>query len=741
MLVPRISGSCGLGWPRGSLAAPAAVALFSSLPGVAGVAGVAGVVGVAGVFSGIACTAATPLRLRPRFLRIGRSPTPPWPAFPGVMAPPAPTPAAFPSVSLGLSSTRFASVDTSQPCAGMLPPSSSSTVGASVVAGAAAVVVLWLIAASADDDRAGGGSLLHCEQQPDNTSRTLDVVNTLKTDLTGVDPTTKVDTAPSLSNSDLLAEIWHVVRPDWPLLISVVFVAAAAAAVTVQTPLAIGDLVSAVQAAAASPPSSTATTSIVASAWTTLARPAARLAALILFRALLSFVDVALVARLGERVALRTRAALAASMLRMHVGFFDSASAGDALGRLAQDVGDFKHTLKLSVTQGLRCVAQIAATAVQLARTSRPLTFALLAAMPILYFAMNIYGAFLRSLSRAARAADGRANAVFSEVVRAMGSAARVFEFVRLEPLIPIDSGDRPLGFEGYIEFKDVTFEVLILSRTFFTPPGHQPSFTGAPARPARPAPAGAQRPGARRRGLWGSGSRREGYPTRPHQKVLDDFNLRLPVGKLIERFYDPSSGAVLIDGRDLRTLDPSWLREHVGYINQEPTLFATTVMENIRYARPDASPDEVRRAAALANAHGFIQSFPDGYETLVGERGQKQRIAIARAILKDPKILILDEATSALDEPNRWKYTAESEKAVQDALERLMKDRTVLVIAHRLSTIRSADVIVVMNPPGRTSADSLGNIVEIGTHKTLMAKKGAYYRLHSQLSSEGGTI
>jgi ATP-binding cassette subfamily B (MDR/TAP) protein 8 len=195
----------------------------------------------------------------------------------------------------------------------------------------------------------------------------------------------------------------------------------------------------------------------------------------------------------------------------------------------------------------------------------------------------------------------------------------------------------------------------------------------------------------------------------------------------LIERFYDVNAGGIFIDGNDIRSLDPKWLREHIGYISQEPTLFAATIMDNIRYGRPGASDADVLLAAKQANALEFIQSFPKGFDTIVGERGstlsggQKQRIAIARAILKDPQFLILDEATSALDN--------QSEKLVQQALDKLMEDRTVLVIAHRLSTIQKADKIVVMGNP------AMGGILEQGTHQQLMSKKGHYYQLHQQLT------
>ncbi|KAJ4952927.1 hypothetical protein NE237_029759 [Protea cynaroides] len=226
-------------------------------------------------------------------------------------------------------------------------------------------------------------------------------------------------------------------------------------------------------------------------------------------------------------------------------------------------------------------------------------------------------------------------------------------------------------------------------------------------------------------------------YPSRPDIVIFKDFNLKVTVGKsmalvgssgsgkssvlsLVLRFYDPTAGKVMVDGNDIKKLKLKSLRKHIGLVQQEPALFATTIYENILYGKDGASEVEVIEAAKLANAHDFISSLPEGYSTKVGERGvqlsggQKQRVAIARAVLKNPAILLLDEATSALD--------VESERVVQRALDRLMKNRTTVMVAHRLSTIQNADHISVLQN---------GKIIEQGNHSTLIEnKKGAYCKL-----------
>ncbi len=230
-----------------------------------------------------------------------------------------------------------------------------------------------------------------------------------------------------------------------------------------------------------------------------------------------------------------------------------------------------------------------------------------------------------------------------------------------------------------------------------------------------------------------------------PDRPVLEAFNLTVPSGakvalvgssgsgkstviKLAGRFYDADQGDILLDGISVRRLSFDVLRNSFGYVFQETYLFGSSVKENIRFGRPDASDEDVMEAAKAACAHDFIMELPEGYDTYVGERGirlsggQKQRIAIARMFIKNPRVILLDEATSALDN--------ESEAIVQEALDRLMKGRTLLAVAHRLSTIRNFDLIAVMKD---------GRVLEQGTYEQLMAEQGHFYRLANGTGPESG--
>ena len=225
-------------------------------------------------------------------------------------------------------------------------------------------------------------------------------------------------------------------------------------------------------------------------------------------------------------------------------------------------------------------------------------------------------------------------------------------------------------------------------------------------------------------------------YPSRPETAALQGVSFRVEPGEtvalvgpsgagkttvlqLLQRFFDPDSGKVMLDGVNLQDVTRNDFRRAIALVPQEPVIFAASARDNIRFGRPDASDAEVEAAAQAAAAHAFLSALPDGYDTFVGERGvmlsggQKQRIAIARAILRDAPVLLLDEATSALD--------AESERAVQDAVEALSESRTTIVVAHRLATVKKADRILVFEA---------GRIVATGSHDDLVAEGGLYARL-----------
>ncbi|XP_039599119.1 ATP-dependent translocase ABCB1-like [Polypterus senegalus] len=282
----------------------------------------------------------------------------------------------------------------------------------------------------------------------------------------------------------------------------------------------------------------------------------------------------------------------------------------------------------------------------------------------------------------------GRSSSSAPDFAKAKVSAQRIFSLLEKKPKIDIYSteGLKLNHFDGNIEFQDVHFA----------------------------------------------------YPTRKKVQVLQGLNVKVSKGQtlalvgssgcgksttvqLLERFYDPINGHVLVDGNDITSLNLVWLRSQIGIVSQEPILFDTSIAENIRYGDNSRSvtQEEIEEAAKKANIHNFIEDLPQKYGTKVGDKGaqlsggQKQRIAIARALLRNPKVLLLDEATSALD--------TESEKIVQVALDEARQGRTCIIIAHRLSTIQNADIIAVI---------SNGEVVEQGTHSELIAKGGAYYAL-----------
>ena len=472
------------------------------------------------------------------------------------------------------------------------------------------------------------------------------------------------------------------------------------------------------------------------------------------------------------------------SLLKQEIGFFDNTKTGDIISRLTSDTTKMSDEVSLNVNVFLRNVIKGIGICVFMFKLSWRLSVLTFIAIPIIVFVSEVYGKYYRRLSKAVQDAVSSANQIAAEVMSSMktvrsfanedgefqgfkkkqhgvfklkvkeavlfggyrscteilelaldvltlyygghlvlngilsagnlvsfilyqlelgmcideigdvytglmeavGASEKVFEYIDRETQIPNDGSVAPENFKGEIEFQNVSFA----------------------------------------------------YPSRPEIKVMDDVSFKVKSGEvvalvgpsgggkttcinLLEHFYEPAEGQVLIDNIPIKELDHKYLHTKLALVGQEPVLFARSVKDNIAYGLAEDAIDEdtVENAARLANAYDFVSSMPEGFETETGEKGlqlsggQKQRIAIARALIRSPGILLLDEATSALD--------AESEHIVQEAIYSSFKDRTVVIIAHRLSTVEKADKIVVIDK---------GKVLEQGTHAELFAQNGAYAHL-----------
>ena len=484
----------------------------------------------------------------------------------------------------------------------------------------------------------------------------------------------------------------------------------------------------------------------------------------------------------GERFVARLRRDLFSRIIGQEVAFFDTQRTGELINRISADTAVLQSSVTVNVSMALRNVLQALGSIGILMYTSPRLTLFMLGIVPVVALGAMAFARSVRRLSKKTQDALAAANTVAEEAlsnIRTVRSfaredrereryAARINESFDLGRLLARTYGvfQGGLGFAGSFAIAVVLWYggTLVLAGTVTV--GTLTSFMLYTLYLAFALASLTQLYGDFNRAIGASGrvfellDRRAeietssgatpttirgevvfhgvsfAYPTRTQSQVLSGVDLSLEPGRvlalvgrsgsgkstvaqLMARFYDPLSGTITLDGADLKSLSPAWLRTHIGTVAQEPVLFATSIADNIRYGNLSATQTEVETAARAANAHEFIAQFAEGYETLVGERGvrlsggQKQRVAIARALLKNPRVLILDEATSALD--------GESEHLVQEALERLMKGRTVLVIAHRLSTVRGADEVVVLEN---------GRIVERGRHEALAQQNGAYRRL-----------
>ena len=484
----------------------------------------------------------------------------------------------------------------------------------------------------------------------------------------------------------------------------------------------------------------------------------------------------------GERVVNRLHGDLFASLLSQETAFFDAQRTGELTSRLSSDTTVLQQAVSANISMGLRNLMAVLGGLSLLFWTSPRLTLMMLLVVPPVALTAVSYGRRVRKLSREVQDALARSNEVAEEslsgvrTVRSFAAESREVgrykaavadalklarkraymsaTFMGIASFAAYAAGAAVFWYGGRLVVGGalsigeltsflvytmlVAFSLGALSdlwADFNRAAGSAERVFELLERPSLiPATGGQQLERVEGRVQWEQVS--FAYPTRPDVPVLTDFTLGLSRGEvvalvgpsgagkstlssLLYRLYDPTKGRITLDGVPLTALDPTWLRRQIGVVQQEPLLFSTTIAENIRYGRPEATPAEVEEAAKLANAHTFVTAFPEKYDTLVGERGvqlsggQKQRVAIARALLKNPKLLILDEATSALD--------AESEHLVREALERLMEGRTTLVIAHRLSTVKGANRVVVLDG---------GKVAQVGSHAELVAKDGIYRRL-----------
>jgi ATP-binding cassette, subfamily B, bacterial len=504
----------------------------------------------------------------------------------------------------------------------------------------------------------------------------------------------------------------------------------------------------------------------------------------VLLLALATFGRSYVVSWLGERVTADVRRAVFDNLLRLSPGFYETTRTGEVLSRLSTDTTVVQTLVGASSSMALRNILLFAGGSVMMAVTSPKLTGLVFLVVPLVVAPIVIFGRRVRGLSRESQDRLGDAGADIEETLNAVrtvqafnheaAAAERVgggieeafnaamrrsraramlagvvifLVFAAVGVILWIGGHDAIAGRITAGDLSAFVFYAVVVAASVgaiseFAADLQRAAgaaerlFELLDAQPAIAAPAAPVRLPVPPRGAVSFEKVTFRYPSRPEHAALADFDLSVNPGEtvavvgpsgagkttvfnLLLRFYDPDAGTVRLDGVDLQRADPAEIRARIGLVAQDATIFAADVIDNIRYGRPGATEAEVRRAADAAAAAEFIERLPEGYRTYLGERGvrlsggQRQRIAIARALLRDPAVLLLDEATSALD--------AESERLVQQALDRVMDGRTVIIIAHRLATVLKAKRIAVLDQ---------GRLAALGDHATLLRQGGLYARL-----------
>lgn len=500
---------------------------------------------------------------------------------------------------------------------------------------------------------------------------------------------------------------------------------------------------------------------------------------ILLIQSIFSFFRVWLFAKVSERSMRDIRISLYERMVHLPMTFFDKRRTGELISRITSDVSMLQDTFSVTLAELFRQIITLIAGVAFLMVTTPKLTFFMLATFPILVVIAMVFGKFIRKLSKETQDELAAANVIVEETLQSIMTVKSFvgedFETKRynkgLDKVVHVAL--KAAGFRGaFISF--IIFALFggivavmwygaslvasgemsigdlvsfVLYTTFIGGSiaglgdiyGQVQKAIGSSERVLEileeiPEESMSDFQKVRVHGDISFENVAFSYPTRSELEVLKDINLKIPAGEkialagqsgagkstivqLLLKFYQVQKGQILVDGKPISDWNLHQLRSNIGIVPQEVLLFGGSIRENIAYAKPDATEEEIIEAAKKANSWQFISKFPEGLDTLVGERGiklsggQRQRVAIARAILKDPAILILDEATSSLD--------AESEALVQEALDELMKNRTTIIIAHRLATIRKVDRIYVLKD---------GEIVEEGNHDQLAEKEDGFY-------------